>query len=879
MIENKAGAVTASVDQIDRSSSTSSLAEKGNQVLATVETQSSLRDFSAEEITYLLKKLGYESPEDVSSVPPEIDYVGGFIAKLSLEESIQIIKNAVVEFSDDPNIPSEEYAEFERLSDVEPKSLVSSSEIFEAKALAALVEYHSPYKEVRATVDPFDDPDVPIETVRSYVLALIWAIVGSGFNEFFAHRLIPISLSTSAIQMLLFPCGRFWSRFVPKVGIPIWKGKKLYLNIDSPWTAKEQMFATLLFAICMGTFYTHYNILTLKMYYNDDVDFGYQFWLSMGVQYMGLGFAGILRKYVVYPTRAIWPSSLQTMALNKALFSKSKEAEGKGITGQTFFFWSVLFMFFYTWIPTYLMNFLSVFNWMTWIAPENFNLGMITGSVGGLGINPISSFDWNTINMYSPLLTPFFSYFLQLAGAFLAALIVIALYWSNYYDCQYLPIFSNGLFTNTGKRFKITKILNSDYKLDNEKYQAYSPPYFSAGNILGYGSFIAVYPLLIIYQFMTESHILLDAFKTWISGTLSLFKKETWKNWSSESHELDQFNDAHSRMMKKYKEVPEWWYFCVFLASLIIGICVIEKYHTSTPVWSLFMSIGFNFVFLIPLTILQAVTGTSLGLNVLIEMIMGYALPGNPQALMIIKAFGYNIDGQADNYVSNLKLGHYAKIAPIALFRGQLIMVFVQVFVNLGVLNWSISNLKDYCQPNQAAHFTCPDAITYYNSSVMWGAMGPKKIFNDVYPIMKWCWLIGACLGLFFGVWKKYLKRYYPKWFNPVLVTIGMIGMSPPYNLSYFIPGAFVNFFSQYYCKKYHVRLWSKFNYVLSAGFATGLVFSSIVIFFAVQYNNYDLNWWGNTVPYAGIDSAAPALKNVTLTPNGYFGPGPGHYP
>lgn len=382
-----------------------------------------------------------------------------------------------------------------------------------------------------------------------------------------------------------------------------------------------------------------------------------------------------------------------------------------------------------------------------------------------------------------------------------------------------------------------------------------------------------------MYALFSETNVLFGAVKGWFSDIFSLFKKDTWRNWNAETNKLDEFDDAHSRMMKQYKEVPDWWYFVIFLVSLIIGICFIERYHTNTPVWALLMSIGFNFVFLIPLTTLQSVTTFSLGLNVLIEMIVGYALPGNPQALMIIKAFGYNIDGQADNYVSNLKMGHYAKVPPVALFRGQLIMVFVQIFVNLGVLNWSISNIKDFCMPTQSAKFTCPDATTYYNSSVMWGALGPKKIFNDVYPIMRWSWLIGACIGLFFGVWRKFFRRYYPTWLNPVLIAGGMLNVSPPYGLTYVIPGAIANFFSQFYYKRRHVRLWSKFNYVLSAGFSAGLVFSSIVIFFAVQYKNYDLNWWGNTVPYAGLDGAEPPMKDVSLTPKGHFGPDPGHYP
>jgi len=36
-------------------------------------------------------------------------------------------------------------------------------------------------------------------------------------------------------------------------------------------------------------------------------------------------------------------------------------------------------------------------------------------------------------------------------------------------------------------------------------------------------------------------------------------------------------------------------------------------------------------------------------LNVVTELIVGYALPGHPEALMFVKAFGYNINGQADS--------------------------------------------------------------------------------------------------------------------------------------------------------------------------------------------------------------------------------------
>lgn len=57
----------------------------------------------------------------------------------------------------------------------------------------------------------------------------------------------------------------------------------------------------------------------------------------------------------------------------------------------------------------------------------------------------------------------------------------------------------------------------------------------------------------------------------------------------------------------------------------------------------------------------------------------------------------------------------------------------------------------------------------------------------------------------------------------------------------------------------------------------TGIALSGIIIFFAVQYNDYSISWWGNNVPYAGVDTLGvthPPLPDV-----GYFGPGPENYP
>lgn len=60
-------------------------------------------------------------------------------------------------------------------------------------------------------------------------------------------------------------------------------------------------------------------------------------------------------------------------------------ADKKG-SSYKFFYIAMTSMFFYYWLPGYLFTALSTFNWMTWIAPNNLTLAILTGSNLGLGL-------------------------------------------------------------------------------------------------------------------------------------------------------------------------------------------------------------------------------------------------------------------------------------------------------------------------------------------------------------------------------------------------------------------------------------------------------------------------------------------------------------
>ncbi|MBD5048667.1 hypothetical protein GUF44_15360, partial [Xanthomonas citri pv. citri] len=51
-------------------------------------------------------------------------------------------------------------------------------------------------------------------------------------------------------------------------------------------------------------------------------------------------------------------------------------------------------------------------------------------------------------------------------------------------------------------------------------------------------------------------------------------------------------------------------------------------------------------------------------------------------------------------------------------------------FIQLGILNFQINGIKDYCKPGNTQKFTCPGGRTFFSASVLWGVIGPKKSFQ-----------------------------------------------------------------------------------------------------------------------------------------------------
>lgn len=62
---------------------------------------------------------------------------------------------------------------------------------------------------------------------------------------------------------------------------------------------------------------------------------------------------------------------------------------------------------------------------------------------------------------------------------------------------------------------------------------------------------------------------------------------------------------------------------------------------------------------------------SQISINILAQIIPGTLLPGKPMANMIFKSYSIQTLVEATAFVQDLKLGHYVKVPPRAIFVGM----------------------------------------------------------------------------------------------------------------------------------------------------------------------------------------------------------------
>ncbi|EAA32547.2 hypothetical protein GE21DRAFT_5522 [Neurospora crassa] len=799
---------------------------------------------------------------------------------LSLEEVVKLMKNVVSMHGRDPNFP---HVVLEKIQEflANEQNILSNPEkyddiITEMKIEAALIQSNSPYAEVRAVVDNTDDPSTPCSTIRSWTIGILFSVILAFVNQLFSVRQPSISIESNVAQLLAFPLGKAWEMWMPYYEFTLF-GTKHNLN-PGRFSKKEHMLIAIMANTAKSLPYTQYIVWTqvLPQYFNQPYanSFAYQILIALSTNFIGYGLAGITRRFIVYPSYCVWPASLVTIALNSALHHEENHIvpgpfkKLYRMSRFKFFMWAFGAMFVYFWFPNYLFEALTFFSWMQWIAPNNLNLSILTGFQNGTGMfNPFPTFDWNVLlfDSVDPLMVPAFTTFNKTFGMAFFGFIILGIWYTNVWNTGHLPINSNRVFDHYGSLYNVSRAIDEKGMFDEAKYMDYSAAYLSAANAIVYFAFFAIYAA-------TISHIILFHRAEIAIGFRNIWKTVKPKRWTKrnaagESVEEEDvgYKDVHNRLMAVYPEVSELWYLGCLVIAMALGFAGVAAWPTYTTAgvvpYGLFLAI----IFVIPIGIIKAMTGIEVTLNVLAEFIGGAWVEGNALAMNFFKSFGYVTCAHAISFANDLKLAHYIKIPPRHTFTAQMVATLISTFICTGVLNFQV-NIENICQTNAPMRFFCPGINTFFTAAVLWGTIGPVKVFG-IHGQYKWLLLgfpIGLCIPVIFWlIIRKFPRNKFIRQFHPVALFYGALNWAP-YSMSYCWPAVPIAWLSWIYVRNRYLAFWSKYNFVLSAAFSAGIALSGIVMLFSVQWARVSVEWWGNTQPYKGCEDTACTIKTLS---------------
>lgn len=279
------------------------------------------------------------------------------------------------------------------------------------------------------------------------------------------------------------------------------------------------------------------------------------------------------------------------------------------------------------------------------------------------------SFDWQFIT------TTCFFYPLQaLTNAFIGyvgcTVLFIALYYGNVWEAMKFPFLSQQLFSanSSSTAFDIynqSAILDSNFELDTNALNAQGLPFFATTN----ASYLLTTNLgvtaAITHIALYNQDTLRNAFDF---GALLRYAKNPRLLFSKEPTSSHTETDPHYRMMLAYKEVPDWWYLLILVASAATGIGCIYTLGSTLPWWGFVIAITLSFLGTLFFGALTGMLGFQVPLTSVIQLLGGYLHPGKPVANMYCVLFGANAQSQALSLVGALKLGQYGKLSPRCTF-------------------------------------------------------------------------------------------------------------------------------------------------------------------------------------------------------------------
>ncbi|KAH8597846.1 OPT oligopeptide transporter protein-domain-containing protein [Bisporella sp. PMI_857] len=710
-----------------------------------------------------------------------------------------------------------------------------------------------------------DDPSLSPWTFRTFFIGLGLSAFGAVLATIYMFKPQGMSVSVIFLALASYVLGEAMSTLIPRKGILKW------LN-PFPFNQKEHVAILIMSGSAATAALCTEVIAAQKLYYPKQPSKAVSIFLVLASQLLGYGFAGILRKTLVYPKAMLWPSALPLATLFQTLHRDKKETKLR----LNFFYWVAGGIFVWEWFPEYIMPILVGVQVFCLANRKSYVFTNLFGGAGGnegLGFLSIC-FDWQYITsscLYFPpvtLITAFIGYILCI-------FLFMGLYYSNILRAKNMPFLSQLLYRDNSSftkyvRYNQTMILNDRSELDQTKLDEYGLPWFAttyASALLTQNlattatlTYMVLWywgDLAVIYKALTK-----DAFK-------KLMKPASWhwKFWDGKADRPDETDpeiDPHYKLMLKYEEVPTWWYMSVLVLSTTVGLICIYEADSTLPWYGYFIALILAFIFTLFMGIQKARFGMAVGQQNLIQMIGAFMVPGKPLANMYFTLFGSNSVTQALDLLQDLKIGQYMKLSPKATFTFQVLGTVVGGILNFALMESITDQRREILLSIEGTTIWSGRAIQSYNSqAIAWGALA-KDLFISGH---RYQWITYAfILGFIVPLPQYFIHKFYPssgrvlQYINaPILCWyLGYLCVGINSSVTVYFVLAFI---TQFWVRKYHADWYMKYNYILSAGLDGGTQVCVFILSFAVFGSAGEEvpfpPYWGNNFGGSHVDYCA----------------------
>lgn len=108
------------------------------------------------------------------------------------------------------------------------------------------------FAKVRAVVPEVDDPAIPVNTLRMWIIGVLFTMLGSGINNFFSLRYPSVHIVSLVAELVAYPCGSFLAHVLPLYTLNLGPLGRWCINPDRHFNIKEHALITIMSNVSIG---------------------------------------------------------------------------------------------------------------------------------------------------------------------------------------------------------------------------------------------------------------------------------------------------------------------------------------------------------------------------------------------------------------------------------------------------------------------------------------------------------------------------------------------------------------------------------------------------------------------------------------------------